>query len=157
MRRILSDTSKSFIDWSSLCVPSCTCSVGSTWPSIFLVIDLWHILLWHVEGLAVNQHHDVAATCCSVWRFTFLCFSLCLLAVLQPWVQHRLSQAVWCVVLPGTSTLSSTPPGAAVLLPAPPGTAALLEELGCCACSPRSICLKNFFVSCSLWCGHDLM
>ena len=33
VRRILSDTSKSFINWSSLCMPSCTCSVGSTWPS----------------------------------------------------------------------------------------------------------------------------
>ena len=45
---------------------------------IFLVIDLWYIFLWHTESLTVNHHHDVTATCCFVWRFTFLCFSLCL-------------------------------------------------------------------------------
>ena len=78
MRRILSDTSNSFINWSSLCMPSCTCSVGSTWPSSSSVVDLWHIFLWHTESLTINHHHNVTATCCFVWRFTFLCFTLCL-------------------------------------------------------------------------------
>ena len=151
MRRILSHSSKFFYRLEFFVHAFVYLLGGKHLTIIFLVIDLWHILLWHAEGLAVNHHHDVAATCCFVGGSPSTA-SPCVSGCTPAMGATSTVPSVWCVVLPGASTLSSAPPGTAVLLSAPRGTTALLEELDCWACSPRSSCLKNFFVSCSLWC-----